>query len=228
MRPAAARTRISVVQPEGWVRLRIDDDVEERIAELSAALARSAEPARRDLVRAQLRRSLRELADSARGRAYEVWLPVGTTGGVTIPVTVTVGPLPTRPDPRRSIADVLLAMAAASPGARAVDVGGLLGVRTTDDIPGEQDAEGTYTSFPRRRVVYTVSPPADGEWLAFLAEIIVPDTDEADEIARASEFFVDALMATVAFGDETIGDAATRARAADDREAAQREEGRQP
>ncbi len=62
MRPPAERTRIAVVQPEGWIRLRIDDDLDDRIVELSAVIARSAEPARRDLARAQLRHSLRELA----------------------------------------------------------------------------------------------------------------------------------------------------------------------
>ena len=215
MRPPAERTRIAVVQPEGWIRLRIDEDLDDRIVELSAVIARSAEPARRDLARAQLRRSLRELADRARSQAYEVWIPVGSTGGVLIPVTMTVGPLPSQPDPSRPVSEVLLALASAWPGARAVDVGGLLGIRTTSDIPGEQDADGAYTSFPRRRVLHTVSPAPGGEWLAFLAEIIVPDAADGGEIARAIEFFVDALMATVTFGDETVADAAARARAAD-------------
>ena len=123
MRPPAERTRIAVVQPEGWIRLRIDDDLDDRIVELSAVIARSAEPARRDLARAQLRRSLRELADRARSQAYEVWIPVGSTGGVLIPVTMTVGPLPSQPDPSRPVSEVLLALASAWPGARAVDVG---------------------------------------------------------------------------------------------------------
>ncbi|WP_137845688.1 hypothetical protein [Microbacterium sp. 2FI] len=215
MTPPDARPRISVVQPEGWVRLRIDDAIEAQIADLSATIARTAEPARRDLVRTQVRRALRDLASAASAHAYEVWMPVAPTGGVTIPVTFTVGPMPAQPDPARDVADVLLAFAAGSAGARALEVGGRLAVRTAIDIAGVRDDAGAYTQFPRRRVIFTVSPAErGGEWLAFLAEIIAPDADEAAAITDAGEYFVDALMATVTFGDETIADAAARARAA--------------
>lgn len=201
---------ISVVQPEGWVRLRMNDEIDRQITELSVALSRTADIARRDLVRTQLRRALRELADAASARAYEIWMPVAPTGGVAIPLTVTVGPMPVQPDPTRTAEEVLLAIAAGSAGSRAVSVGGRLGVRTASDIAGVKDDEGGYRSFPRRRVIVAVAPGT--EWLAFVAEVIVPETEDATDIVAASEFFFDALLTTVTFDGETLADAAARAR----------------
>ncbi len=151
-------------------------------------------------------------------------MPVAQTGGVAIPLTITVGPLPTQPDERRSTADSLLAIAAGSAGSRAVSVGGRLAVRTVSDIEGVKDEEGRYSSFPRRRIIVTVSPDegSGGQWLAFVGEIIVPEREDAADIVAASEFFLDALLTTVAFGDETLADAAARARAADERAADER------
>ena len=48
-------------------------------------------------------------------------------------------------------------------------------------------------------------------WLAFVAEIIVPASDDAADVVAASEFFVDALLATVRFEGESIAEAAERA-----------------
>ena len=225
MTPATAAA-ISVVQPEGWVRLRMDDAIDLQISELSAAIARTADPSHRDLVRTRLRRVFRELADTAASHAYEVWMPVASTGGVTIPLTVTVGPLPRRPPAHRSAADSLLAIAAGSAGARAVSVGGRLAVRTVADIPGVKDDEGRYSLFPRRRVIVAVAPDdsTGAEWLAFVGEVIVPEVDDAADIVAASEFFFDALLTTVSFGDESIADAAIRARTADGRTALEQEE----
>lgn len=206
---------ISVVQPEGWVRLRIDDQIVRQISELSASIARGTEASRRDLVRTQLRRAFTELADTAAARAYEVWMPVAPTGGVVIPLTVTVGPLPAEPPATRSQADSLLAIAAGSSGSRAVRVGGRLAVRSVFDVAGVKDAEGRYSSFPRRRVIVTVAPgeaSTGGQWLAFVGEVIVPESEDAPDIVAASEFFFDALLTTVTFGQDTLADAAVRAR----------------
>ena len=55
-------------------------------------------------------------------------------------------------------------------------------------------------------------------WLAFVGEVIVPAREDAPDIVgtAASEFFFDALLTTVTFGDETLADAAIR-RAVDGR-----------
>lgn len=193
------RPRIDVLVPEGWVRLTIDATIDEQVKRLTAELVREIEQSRRDIARVQLRRMFTQLTEAASGgRAYEVWLPVAPTGGVTIPATVTVGPLPRVPDPELPAAEALLGLSAASPGASAGEVDGRLAVRIVRDSPAVKDDEGQYTSLPRRGVTTIVSPASSNEeWLAFHTDVIVPDTDDAADIVAATEFFSDALLATI-------------------------------
>lgn len=200
MADAHVLPEIGILLPEGWARLRFDETIDEQVAGIvSVILQGVAEPQRRDVARIALRRGFADIVAKAGASAYEVWMPVATTGGVTIPLTVTVGPAPGALDPSRTVAEHLTAFAASSPESRLCTVGGRPAVRIAADRPGERNEQGEWTAFPRRRVTAVVSPGADGgEWLVFLAEIVVPQED-ADEIVSACEFFVDAFLATVHF-----------------------------
>lgn len=189
---------LGLILPEGWVRLRLDDSIEAQTASTIATILRGVDARRRDMVRAVLRRTFADIVEKASGTAYEVWMPIAPTGGVTIPLTITVAPPPTPLDPRRTNADHLTGLAASSPGSRLLTVGRRDAVRVAADVAGVKNDAGEWTSFPRRRVTTIVAPPAGAEWLVFFAEIVVPEQDAA-EIVAACEFFVDAMLKSVSF-----------------------------
>lgn len=189
---------LGLILPEGWVRLRLDDSIEAQVASTVSTILRGVDARRRDVVRAVLRRTFADIVAKASGTAYEVWMPIAPTGGVTIPLTITVAPPPAPLDPRRPNADHLTGFAASSPGAQLLAVGRRDAVRVTADVVGTKNDAGEWTSFPRRRVTTIVAPPAGEEWLVFFAEIVVPEQDAA-EIVAACEFFVDAMLKSVWF-----------------------------
>jgi hypothetical protein len=189
---------IAVLLPEGWIRLRFDDTISSQIDEVVAFVARGVDTGRRDLARVQLRRLLQRAAADAQDRAYELWMPIAPTGGVTIPLTMTVAPSPAPLDPARSAGDHLTAFAASAPGAQFVDIGGRAAVRVASDVPGRQDEAGEWLDLPRRRIITLVAPHGEDDWIVFFAEIVVPQ-EGAAEIVAACEFFVDAFLKTVRF-----------------------------
>lgn len=189
---------LGLILPEGWVRLRLDDSIETRVAATISTVLRGVDARRRDVARAVLRRTFADIVAKASGTAYEVWMPVAPTGGVTIPLTITVAPPPSPLDPGRSRTDHLTAFAAAAPGSQLLAVGGRDAVRIMADVAGTKNDDGEWTSFPRRRITTIVAPPAGEEWLVFFAEIVVPE-DGAAEIVAACEFFVDAMLKSVWF-----------------------------
>lgn len=210
---------LAVLLPEGWVRFRFDDTIDAQVDGAVAVILSGVETGRRDLARVQLRRLLADMVARARGNAYELWMPIAPTGGVTIPVTMTVAPSPAVLDPARPAGDHLTAFAASAPDARFIDVGRRPAVRIAADVPGAQNAAGEWTEMPRRRITTLVSPAEDGEWLVFFAEIVVPQ-DGAAEIVAACEFFVDAFLTTVRFPPGRGGPSGAddhRGRASDDR-----------
>jgi len=189
---------LAVLLPEGWARLRFDETIDAQVADVVAFVLRGVEPRRRDIARVHLKRMLGDAVSRAGDTVHELWLPIAPTGGVTIPVTVTVAAPPSPLDPGRSASDHLTAFAAAAAGSRFLEVGGRPAVRTFSDVPGAQSDTGEWTALPRRRLITIVAPPPGGEWLVFFAEIVVPQ-DGAAEIVEACEFFVDAFLTTVRF-----------------------------
>ena len=154
--PAATLPRIGILLPEGWVRLRFDGTIDAQVTGLVAAIVARLDPQRRDLARVQLRRWFGELVQRAGDSAYELWMPVAPTGGVSIPVSVTVAPPPRVPDPARTAGEHLTAFAASAGDARLGEIGGRPAVRIAVDVAGEKDAEGRWTAFPRRRITALV------------------------------------------------------------------------
>ncbi len=195
------RPRLRLLLPEGWVRVPLDDRAPHAVASIVARAAAGVEPARRDLVRVTLRRRLdAAVAEAAGRRVFELWMPVAPTGGVSMPASVAVAALPRQPDPARPVVETLLSLSAGAPGAIAVEIGGVLGVRIVVDRPERLDAAGDLAAPPTRLVNYIVSPShAGGEWLVFSASIMVPDGEDSAELLSALEFAIDSMMATVAF-----------------------------
>ena len=192
-------SRWDVLVPEGWVRLRTDDAG--AVAAVIDRAVAEADVRRRDLVRVTLRRRLDAAVHEARERGvWELWIPVGPTGGIQMPASVAVAPLPAQPDAARTVPDVLLGYTAAAPGAVAVEIGGALGVRLVTDRPERRDAAGALEAPPVRLVSYIVSPPYPGSpWTVFTASVMIPDGDEHAEVLGALVSVVDSVMATVAF-----------------------------
>lgn len=187
-----------LILPEGWVRLRFDETIDAQVAATIATILRDIDAQRRDMVRIALGRMFADIVAKASRDAYEVWMPVAPTGGVSIPLTITVAPPPTALDPRRSNVDHLTAFAASAAGSQFTEIGGREAVRFASDIAGARTSEGEWTSLPRRRVTTIVAPPPGEGWLVFFAEIVVPEEDAA-EIVAACEFFLTAMLSSVWF-----------------------------
>lgn len=198
---AASRPRLSLLVPEGWVRIPLDDGAAQAVASIVARVAAGTDRTRRDLVRVTLRRRLEAVvAEAAERRVFELWMPVAPTAGVSIPASVAVASLPRQPDPGRPVVETLLSFTASAPGAIAVEIGGVLGVRILVDQPERRDAAGELEAPPTRLVNYIVSPARPGEdWLVFSASIMIPDGEDSGALLAALEFVVDSMMATVVF-----------------------------
>lgn len=198
---AAGRPRLSLLVPEGWVRIPLDDRAPQAVASIVARVAADADRSKRDLVRVTLRRRLEAVvAEAAERRVFELWMPVAPTAGVSIPASVAVASLPRQPDPARPVTETLLSFSASAPGAIAVEIGGVLGVRIVVDQPERRDAGGDLEAPPTRLLNYIVSPARPGEdWLVFSASIMIPDFEESAPLLAALEFVIDSMMATVVF-----------------------------
>lgn len=198
------RPRLSLLLPEGWVRVSTGPDRESQVRQIASQAAAGIEQSRRDMARVRLRGMLGDAVRQAAERGlFEVWLPIAPTSGYSIPASFAVGPLPKPPAERASVHDTLLGLSAATPGSQAVDISGALAVRTVADRPAVLDDAGALATPAVRLVNYIVSPtPEYGEWTVFSASLFVPDGPDAAEILAALEFFADSLMATVQIAPE--------------------------
>ncbi|WP_243075612.1 hypothetical protein [Microbacterium sp. SS28] len=198
---APAAPRLTMLLPEGWVRLAVSDDPSESVQRILDRALAGVDRARRDMARVTLRRRLQSaLGDAAERGVYELWLPIAPTSGVTMPASVAIAALPTQPDPARAVAEVLVGFSASAAGALAVEIGGALGVRIAVDVPERHDAAGELEAPPTRLVNYIVSPARPGgEWLVFTASLMIPDIEQSADVLAALEFVIDSMMATVEF-----------------------------
>ena len=198
---AVAAPRLTVLLPEGWARLHLDDRANGEVQRIVSDAMKSVPLENRDLARVRLRGMLKDLVvRSQKSHLYEAWIPVGPTNGLHIPASIVVGPVPQQPSRGTPAHEVLLSMSAASAGSRAVTVGGVIAVRIVADRVARRDETGELTAPAARIVSFIVSPPADElPWITFTASLFVPDGDDSAEIVEALEFLVDALVATVEF-----------------------------
>lgn len=205
MTPGRTAPRLSVLLPQGWVALHLDDRAGDEVKRIVTQVMASVAPDKRDLARPRLRSMLQNLVEQSRERGvWEVWLPIAATAGIHIPASIAVAPLPQQPPSGLSVQDTLLSMSAASPGARAVTVGGALAVRTVADRPLQRDEAGEVTAPAARVVNYIVTPAGQRQWITFTASLFVPDTEDSAQIVEALEFLFDALMASVSFPEEAV------------------------
>lgn len=194
-----ARPNLSVLLPEGWVRVATGPNREADVRHIAAQAVLGFEPQRRDMARVRVRNMLDDAVRQAQERGlYEVWLPIAPTAGFHLPMSFAVGPLPKQPADGANVQDTLLGLSSATPGALAVEISGVLGVRTIADRDAVSDAAGELVTPAVRLVSYIVSPTPDvGEWTVFTASLFRPDGPEADEIMDALEVLADSMMATV-------------------------------
>jgi hypothetical protein len=204
MTPERTAPRLSVLLPQGWVALHLDDRAADEVKRIVTQVMASIAPDKSDLARPRLRSMLQSLVEQSQERGvWEVWLPIAATAGIHIPASIAVAPLPQQPPSGLSVQDTLLSMSAASPGARALTVGGALAVRTVADRPLQRDEGGEVTAPAARIVNYIVSPSGQRrQWITFTASLFVPDTEDSAQIVDALEFLFDALMASVTFPEE--------------------------
>ncbi|GAA2002291.1 hypothetical protein [Microbacterium ulmi] len=197
----ASAPRIAMLLPEGWVRIPIAGEGTTSVDDIVRRAVARIDPRRRDLARVTLRTRLEEAVRGAERRGlHELVMPVAETNGVFMPVSLAIGPLPRQPSALRSVEDVLVGFASATPGALAVEIGGALGIRFLVDQPARNDASGALEAPPVRLASYIVSPgPGHPEWLVFSASIMIPDAENSAELVAVMEFVVDSLLATVAF-----------------------------
>lgn len=203
---AAAAPRLTVLVPQGWVVLHLDHRADDEVRGIVDHVMASVASDKRDLARPRLRTMLANLVAGGRERgAWEVWLPIAATGGIHLPMSVAVAPLPRQPSGAQTVQETLLSLSAASPGARAVTVDGALAVRTVVDQPVQRDESGEITSPAVRLVSFIVSPsPGRPQWITFTASLFVPGTDDAAQIVDALELLFDALMASVTFPEQEV------------------------
>ncbi|MHA6667525.1 hypothetical protein ACX3O0_01515 [Homoserinimonas sp. A447] len=195
---------MSVLLPQGWVALHLDDRATDEVRRIVTQVMASVAADKRDLARPRLRSMLQNLVDQSReAGVWEVWVPIAATAGIHIPASIAVAPLPRQPSGALSVQDTLLSMSAATTGARATTVGGALAVRTVADRPLQRDDAGEVTAPAARIVNYIVSPTTGRrQWITFTASLFVPDTEDSAQIVEALEFLFDALMASVSFPGE--------------------------
>lgn len=196
-----AAPRIGLLLPQGWVRIPVRPEGGTPVDAVVARATADVAPHRRDIARVTLRtRLVAAVRDAEKRGLWEIWMPVAPTNGVFLPVSVAVGPLPARPDPRRSPEDVLVGLASAAAGALAVEIGGAMGVRFLVERPARLDGKGELEAPPVRLANYIVAPGVGhDEWLVFTASIMIPDVDGASEVLSLMETIIDSLMATVTF-----------------------------
>lgn len=192
---------ISLLLPEGWTRLRPDEDAAATVRGVVNEALRGVDARKRDLARAVLRPRLTAAVDEARERGvFEMWMPVAPTNGYTIPASVAVAALPAAPDPARTTEDVLLSYAVASAGTIAVEIGGAMGVRIVTDRAERRSTSGELEAPAVRLVSYIVGPTeAYPHWLGISASIVIPEIDDSRAIVAAVEFMIDSLLASVEF-----------------------------
>lgn len=204
--PVDARSapRLTLLLPEGWVRLATTGDTAEAVGRIVDRSLAGIDARRRDVARLTLRRRLEAAVAEASDRGvYELWMPIAPTSGVSMPASVAVARLPSQPDPGRPVAETLIGLSASAAGAIAVEIAGVLGIRVVVDQPARLDATGEIEAPPTRLVNYIVSPlAAGGEWLVFTASIMVPEGDDGPDLLRALEFAIDGMMATVSVQEE--------------------------
>ncbi|MHA6694143.1 hypothetical protein [Homoserinimonas sp. A520] len=195
---------MSVLLPQGWVALHLDDRATDEVRRIVTQVMASVAADKRDLARPRLRSMLQNLVDQSReAGVWEVWVPIAATAGIHIPASIAVAPLPRQLSGALSVQDTLLSMSAATTGARATTVGGALAVRTVADRPLQRDDAGEVTAPAARIVNYIVSPTTGRrQWITFTASLFVPDTEDSAQIVEALEFLFDALMASVSFPGE--------------------------
>ncbi len=200
----APRPRLSLLLPEGWVRVTTGADHETQVRQIASQAALGIEPGKRDMARVRLRGMLGDAVRQAAERGlFEVWLPIAPTSGYSIPASFAVGPLPKPPADGASVHDTLLGLSSAAPGSQAVEISGALAVRTVADRAAVLDDAGQLATPAVRLLSYIVSPtPEYGDWTVFTASLFVPDGPDAAEILAALEFFADSMMATVQIASE--------------------------
>jgi hypothetical protein len=198
---ATRRPRLRLLLPEGWVRIPLDERAPQAVSAIVARVVAGVDRTRRDLVRVTLRRRLDAAVTVASERGvYELWMPVAPTAGVSIPASVAVAALPHPPSPGRPLLETLLSFSAGAPGAIAVEIGGVLGIRIVVDQPEQLDDAGEIAAPPTRLVSYVVSPAHGSEdWLVFSASIMIPEAEDSAALLAALEFVIDSMMATVTF-----------------------------
>lgn len=194
-----ARPNLALLLPEGWVAVSTGPNREADVRGIASQAVLAFEPQRRDMARVRVRNMLDDAVRQAQERGlYEVWLPIAPTAGYHLPMSFAVGPLPKQPADGANVQDILLGLSAAAPGAMAVEVSGVLGVRTVADREAVSDATGELVTPAVRLVSYVVSPTPDfDEWTVFTASLFRPDGPESDEIMEALEVLADSMMATV-------------------------------
>lgn len=200
------RPRISLLLPEGWVRISTGPDRESDVRKVASQAVLGVEPQRRDMARVRVRNMLDDAVRQAHDRGlYEVWLPIAPTAGYNIPASFAVGPLPKPPADGANVHDTLLGLSAATPGSQAVEISRALAVRTVAEREAVHDAAGELQTPAVRLVSYIVSPtPVFGEWTVFTASLFVPEGPESDAIMDALEVLTDSMMATVSIEPEAF------------------------
>ena len=193
------RPKLTVLLPEGWVRIATGEGRDAVIRQVASRAVVGVEPQRRDMARVRVRNMLDDTLKSATDRGlFEVWLPIAPTSGYSIPASFAVGPLPQSPAAGATVQDVLLGLSAATPGAQAVEIAGVVAVRTVADKSAVIGSTGELEAPPVRLVSYIVSPSeAYPDWTVFTASLFVPEGRESAAIVEALEILADSLMATV-------------------------------
>lgn len=196
---ATQRPRLSVLLPEGWVRIATGEGRDAVIRQIASRAVVGVDPQRRDMARVRVRNMLDDTLKTASDRGlFEVWLPIAPTSGYSIPASFAVGPLPKPPAPDASVQDTLLGLSAATPGAQAVEIAGAVAVRTVADRAAVLSSTGELEAPPVRLVSYIVSPSETyPDWTVFTASLFVPEGPESASIVEALEILADSLMATV-------------------------------
>ncbi len=173
-------SRFAIVLPDGFVRIPVDDRIDERMA-----------PELRAEVGHILRTTVRQTVESAqRSGASDFILAVDTIAGAPFPGTVVVARMPQPANDTRSVPTMIASMSAA-PGVTTIDVDGLPGIRRTRQIAGTE-------SLPAHRSInYHVWVPWEEQWIMFTATIAWTDDPAVQESLEAVEILLDTMVSTV-------------------------------
>ncbi|RZS59474.1 hypothetical protein EV141_0700 [Microcella putealis] len=189
----------TILLPPGWVRMRVDESIQERFDALIDDVARRAPKDRQTPLRSLLGRTAQHAIDTARDRgALDVIVSLASVDDLPIPVSIATFSVPPPASDGRSPLEMLVGLANA--GSRAIEIDGLAAIRRSVDVPATDDAPAY------RTVSYVCHVPWLEEWLLFGASILTSDEPGFDEVLNALESLIDAMMSTVRFRREE-GDA---------------------